>query len=440
MKRSIFLAFIALSLSACSYDTTNDSVCGAGLSSDALGTVDCECSEKNVNFCDMLSGKKLEHGTWTCNTSARVNRCEAQCDNGYSPDVSLKACVKDLVCYNGNVQAPCRLAENAKSMKCSPVNGECMVNECNSGYEPSKLDYGVCIEIGGVDVCGGEPCTLVDHANEMECFDFTPYGGRKKCVISQCETGYTPEIVTVDNFEYPLICEKIEPQSCSVGRWNETESRCTCDYTDLEAICGSRYSAYIDKVSELDLKDCSCYIESCKNGFEPEPNSEGQIECVCQKKYLIDEQCTMDHEIVAEWFLNEMDVIANDWDDNNMTTDYCPEFVNKVEVFKNGNKNNFDLWESSYDYIYYNDCTGIPDENERLECNADSEHYGNVLDKLASIIQFCSSSMSCGTCSPEMLECSNYVDVCVDLKDIADDVLTICAYYNNTSCSEMFNF
>lgn len=194
MNRLFVLSFVALTISACSYDTTNDSICGAGIGSDALGTADCECSEKNVNFCDTLSRRRLDHGTWRCNTSGAINRCEAQCDNGYHVSSDKKECKQDggndvLEC--GGVE--CKITQNAIKMKCD--GDACVVDVCETGYHlsESNLSRDQCIADGGDDVlkCNDKVCQLAENAKKMAC---AGEGSEAVCVIGRCNDGFKAQI------------------------------------------------------------------------------------------------------------------------------------------------------------------------------------------------------------------------------------------------------
>lgn len=250
MNRLFVLSFVALTISACSYDTTNDSICGAGIGSDALGTADCECSEKNVNFCDTLSGSGIKNGTWTCNTSGAINRCEAKCDNGYHVSSDKKACEKDGGGGGGNGEndvvmcggSECKKTPHAVAMTCE--SEKCVVEKCESGYKPSEsiLSRDQCIAEGGnggdeVLKCGGEPCRLAENAVSMACEDDT-------CAVAECEPGF--------------------------HRKATEQSKCVADGGNDDLICDGNVCSLAPNASLMmcSVGDGHCTVRQCKPGFE----------------------------------------------------------------------------------------------------------------------------------------------------------------------------
>ena len=131
MRKDIGVAVFCLAyvVMGCSYEVNSDqSLCGAGISNDALGTKDCECSQNNVLACAMLTNLTVpENGEFVCNTSGPINRCELQCQKGYSFSQNGTRCIENGASETCD-PATCQLAENARTMKCE--KNRCVIDAC----------------------------------------------------------------------------------------------------------------------------------------------------------------------------------------------------------------------------------------------------------------------------------------------------------------------
>ena len=158
----------------CSYEVNSDqSLCGAGISNDALGTKDCECSQNNVLACAMLTNLTVpEKGEFVCNTSSPINRCELQCQKGYSFSQNGTRCIEDGASETCD-SATCQLAENARTMKCE--KNRCVIDTC---MDTATLVDGKCVKNGDLP-CDPAACALAENARTMKC-------EKNRCVIDTC--------------------------------------------------------------------------------------------------------------------------------------------------------------------------------------------------------------------------------------------------------------
>ena len=176
MRKDIGVAVFCLAyvVMGCSYEVNSDqSLCGAGISNDALGTKDCECSQNNVLACAMLTNLTVpEKGEFVCNTSGPINRCELQCQKGYSFSQNGTKCIENGASETCD-PATCQLAENARTMKCE--KNRCVIDTC---MDTATLVDGKCVKNSDLP-CDPAACALAENARTMKCED-------NRCVIDTC--------------------------------------------------------------------------------------------------------------------------------------------------------------------------------------------------------------------------------------------------------------